>query len=344
MRAHTLPMLLLPCACMPEDSSAPRPGRQPAEAPVVPGSSPDAPEDDPGDTDPPALAVSDLLVDFGVHPVGTEATHTLVLTSESSAELVLSGLELADGTAFSWDHLSASTVPGGTSATVELQFAPLGGEPYADTLTIFSNDPVTPSLAIPLTGAGEAPALQVSPSAADFGTLSIGCEAFVDIELRNAGTAELRIDQLELASATEEMVLELDTESAGELPWTLAPGELQTVQVRYAPLDELADTAVLTVGSTDPGSPSAALTLEGRGELYGENQDLFEQSTTLPTDTFPLSEQPVPSTLTIQLDGSTVTSGWTLHTASNSIVFDASAIPAGGTIVAATYAIAPACD
>ncbi len=60
-------------------------------------------------------------------------------------------------------------------------------------------------------------------------------------------------------------------------------------------------------------------------------------------DSFPLSEEPVPSSLEVQVDGVLQSAGWSYAEVDNAVVFEASTVPARGSVVEVAYAQASEC-
>ena len=61
-------------------------------------------------------------------------------------------------------------------------------------------------------------------------------------------------------------------------------------------------------------------------------------------DSFALTTDPVPETITVRVDGVTHTMGWSYDQGTNSVVFDPDHIPEGGTSIEITYALRGDCE
>ncbi len=289
-------------------------------------------------TDPPELVISASVLDFGEVVPGASGSAALYFENNGGTDLHIDTIALASGEAFAAEHLTAWTIAPGEDAELVVSFTPTLGQPYADELLVYSDDPAHPVTVVSLLGVCTAPTLDLSPTEYDFGATWIGCTTSADFTLSNTGTADLTVFSLDLSTASDELGL-ADGDS---LPWTLAPGESRDVSVTHAPLDEYDDTALLTVECDDPNVPFWSTTIDAEGQLYGEGTDIFEQSSS-PTDTFALTGDPVAATLEVQIDGITTTVGWTYDSASNSVVFDTSSLPEVGSTIELHHALKGPC-
>src|SRR5262249_27409988 len=105
----------------------------------------------------PSISVTPPSLDFGSVNTGQIKDVTLTLSNAGSADLTISSVA-SNGAAFTVVSLVAPiTIVAGRSVYLTVRFAPSpAGLTYA-TLTITSNDPARPSLAVSLTGTGLAP-------------------------------------------------------------------------------------------------------------------------------------------------------------------------------------------
>lgn len=291
----------------------------------------------------PALTVTPPFVDFGLVAAGTDATQTVTLANTGTAELDLTDLALLDGTTFALDSLATTAIPAGTDVALTLRFAPTVGQPFADTLAVRSTDPATPEVRVPVSGVGVAPAVALSPAEHDFDTVLIGCDDTVAFTLANTGTGDLTVSAIDFTSASTELALGSVDAAHGALPWTLSPGESRAVEVTYTPTDDLPDTAYLTIETDDPSAPARIATITADAAAVGQMEDHFEQSLASATDTFELSADPLATSIEVTVDGIRTTVGWTYDSGTNSVVFDAVAVPESGASISIAYLLAPTC-
>lgn len=236
----------------------------------------------------PDIAVNPMAIDFGevlAYEPGTAppapTVQVVTITNEGDSDLHIDQVYLQEESGpFSYGALSAVLIQPGGSAQISVTFDPQASGPMTNKLLIDSDDPDEGTVEVLLSGVGIAPEILLSPTEYDFGTLYIGCDAEQVFEISNVGTAPLEVSALDFTTAsTEDLVVNLDEALAakGPLPWTINEGEVVQVSVISAPYDEYPDVAYLTVESNDPFRSSVLATIDGTGELFGSNTDLYEQ-------------------------------------------------------------------
>lgn len=217
---------------------------------------------------------------------GADEVQILSIKNVGLADLHIDDFELDVGVpAYTLGAISSVVIPPEGNAEISVTFKPETSAVVEDAVLIYSDDPDEPVVEVPLTGEGIAPAIEVSPSGYDFGTVYIGCEHSQTLTITNVGNAPLLVDSFDFTAATEELSFNDNIEGIGiELPWELAPSEFVEVYVNYYPLDLVNDQAWLYISSNDPYTPVAVAFQEGDGALYGENTDVYEQPIQAATD------------------------------------------------------------
>lgn len=226
----------------------------------------------------PDILVDPMLVDFGAVDVqeAVNPTQLITITNEGDATLELSSVVIDGDVAFTMSAISAVAVPPGQSTTFTVTFAPESALTYTADVVINSNDPDEAQTLVELTGSGLAPMIEVTPTVYDFGTLYIGCEQQVPITIKNVGTADLEITDINYTSYAPDLSVE-DISATEPFPWIIAPEGTKDVYVTYNPLDDQDDEGFLSVFSNDPVQSEAKVTQTGAGTLYGNGLDVFEQ-------------------------------------------------------------------
>ena len=107
--------------------------------------------------EPPVLAVSPEVLEFGDVPVGFDNILNLFIGNNGEADLIISsiGENLNDFEPFGLPSFPI-TILSGEHTTIQVRFAPLQTGIQNGTLTINSNDPVNPIFSVPLSGTGTA--------------------------------------------------------------------------------------------------------------------------------------------------------------------------------------------
>ncbi|MFT5683256.1 MAG: hypothetical protein ACI8RZ_004187, partial [Myxococcota bacterium] len=221
------------------------------------------------------IACTPASIDFGaLSVVESEIASQLVTCTNTGLgallieDLYLSG-EIADQATIS--AISTPLIQPDGAAQFSVTYTPTTDSSDSGAVMVRSNDPDTPVTQIDLQGEGLAPILSVSAAKFDFGTLSVGCEAEQDIEIRNDGRDTLTVDSMSLSSLGDFIV------SAEALPWSLEPDESLTVTVRYSPLAEGSAATSLILETNDPSSPQSLTTILGAASSPGQQIDTFSQ-------------------------------------------------------------------
>ncbi|MDX1531542.1 MAG: choice-of-anchor D domain-containing protein, partial [Rhodothermales bacterium] len=171
----------------------------------------------------------------------------------------------ADPGAFSLGSGSPSSftlAPGGSQA-LGVVFAPGSPGGANGTLTISSNAANDASLDVALSGTGEAasaPAIDASPAALGFGSVTVGESATETVSITNTGDADLAVGAVSVSGAAFAL--------AGGTPtaFTLAPGASQNLAVVFAPATPGGKSGTLTVSSDAANDPALEVALSGSGE------------------------------------------------------------------------------
>ena len=209
---------------------------------------------------------------------GLEAQEIVIVTNQGEVDLLVDDIFVDDAAGpFSIGAITTPLIPPGQQAQFAVTFAPETAANNRGFVYIESNDPDTPSAEVELLGVGIAPIIDVTPSEYDFGTLYIGCDTSQTLTISNLGTANLEVSNFSFSTASNDLSFDDLGAVNGPLPWNIAPNQSVEVFVDYAPLDEIADAAFLTITSNDPYTPDVLATQDGLGDLFGTNVDLFEQ-------------------------------------------------------------------
>ncbi len=137
----------------------------------------------------PDVAANPTLVEFGNVFVGFPAVRQLTVQNRGTDVLHVTGITPSNG-AYGVD-MSVFDVPALGSAIVTVALNPPGPGAYPATLTIASNDPDTPSLAVDLNGAGLIPPDVVTDPASLSATLPIPTSQVQTLTIENRGGSDL---------------------------------------------------------------------------------------------------------------------------------------------------------
>jgi hypothetical protein len=153
----------------------------------------------------PSAAVVSIIpaeINFSSVVVGQKNSQSLQITNTGSKNLDLSALHIS-GASFSLQSAKAPIVLApGKNLSMTVVFAPSAAATENGALTISSPELKAP-VSVPLLGSGEraAPALQVSPSAINFGSQSLNSSAFQNVTLTNTGNIGLTVKSVSVVGA-----------------------------------------------------------------------------------------------------------------------------------------------
>ena len=168
---------------------------------------------------------------------------------------------------------------------IVVTYAPGTYEYNSDVISIISNDEDEPEVQVLLDGSGDAPVITITPDYHDFGSLYIGCDEEIPVEVGNIGNSNLIISDIEFfASLPVDFSMENYEDLWGALPIVIAPGDSIDLSVDYIPLDILDDSSYIEITSNDPALPIATADQDGIGSYESWVSDKFVQDETLDAD------------------------------------------------------------
>jgi hypothetical protein len=179
----------------------------------------------------------DPSISFGnVNPMMTVERHITVKSTGMSPVNILSAVVDPGTTSeFSIDGsgLPKSLAPGDQLMLVA-RYTPVDGGPDMGTFVITTDSPATPSIKIPVCGAGIAPALCAHPVPLDLGNVSDGRSASGTMTLESCGLQPLALNSVMLsADAQHPTNAGFHLGAVAGLPMTLAPGMTIDVAVSF---------------------------------------------------------------------------------------------------------------
>lgn len=203
-------------------------------------------------------------VDFGAVPIGTLRAREVTITNVGQDPCFVNDTQIAASSDPGFIDASSDfgVIFPGASRTLTVAFRPITASSSADGIfevtvsdSLFSG--TDSLLTIPLSAFTGDPGLCVTPRHLDFG--EPGGELDLDFTVSACGAATITVSDLQFTVPDSELTMV----SAPALPRTLSPGQAFDVTIRYAPVDEGADTAEITVVSNDIVSPEIPVRLTG---------------------------------------------------------------------------------
>ena len=206
----------------------------------------------------PQISAAPGSVSFGTVTVGQTSSQAVTLTNAGGAPLNITQLS-GPGTGFSLTGLALPlTLAPGKSTAFTVSFTPTSGTNSSSSLMLVSNAPTSPTT-IPLSGAGSAQVLQLTPSttALSFGNQTLNASATQSVTLTNTGNSAVSISQVSVAGSGFTL--------NGSAPLvTLSAGQAASFSVTFTPTIAGNSTGTASVVSTAANSP-LSISLSGVG-------------------------------------------------------------------------------
>ena len=214
-----------------------------------------------GVSDQATLSVTPGTLVFGTVLVGASATLPVQLANGGTTSASLNSYSATGDYSVTAGTCPqpGGTLAAGASCTLQVTFGPSQAGTRTGALSIASSVAPLP-LGVALTGTGAQPQLQITPDGLAFGSVSIGSSANLSVTLLNTGTTP--ITGIALAITGDYSIASPCGTTA------LAGGASCSITIQFAPTAAGARTGMLTVTSSDPGSP-ATLTINGTGVAAG---------------------------------------------------------------------------
>ncbi len=162
-----------------------------------------------------------------------------------------------NGGDFSETNNCNGSVPAGSTCTINITFTPSGLGTRTATLSVSDNAAGSPQT-VTLTGTG-LPALTISPTSVDYGTVPVGSSGVQTVTITNTSTATISFTSATLSGPNSGDFSETNT--CGK---HIEEGASCTVTVTFKPQATGSRTATLTLTDLDPSSPQS-VPLSGTG-------------------------------------------------------------------------------
>ena len=217
----------------------------------------------------PTLTVSPEAVDFGALAIGRTRTLIVNMLNEGTEDLTISDLELiaADGVSFELGVIPElpAVVPPDTTVTAAIRFVPGEERSATGTFRISSDDPDNPETVLPVSGEAlpePVARLTASPSPVRFGEVVVETTTTLKLSLANDGNADLNVTGLTVNGGPNNVFRLSGGRSA---PFTVAPGEVEMVDIVFAPVVGGLVTGTVDIQSNASNAPETIVSLRGTG-------------------------------------------------------------------------------
>lgn len=206
----------------------------------------------------PAIQIPGGGVSLAATCLGAGALATLEVCNEGEADLIVTSIA-SSNPQFSVPAPSAGfpvTVGPNACFPFNVAFAPTAEGPQAATLTVASNDPETPSVAVTASGSGTQKDIRVTGSTA-YGVVSAWTPGERTLAVCNIGQCPLAVTGASVGCADFTLV-------GSPLPATLPAGACLDLTVAFTPLLPGPKSCQLEIASDDPDTPLVTRTLSAK--------------------------------------------------------------------------------
>ena len=197
-------------------------------------------------------------ISFGSVTVGKQVTQSVSVTNPGPVAIHITQATVSNGQ-FSVSGLSMPVALGvGQSSNFSVAVDASSAGSIAGTLTVTGDSgssPVVANLSATAAAATQ-PQLSVTPSAINFGTVTVGSKGTAGLVLNNTGSASLTISSIGVTGS-------MFAVSGVTTPQTINAGQSVQASVVFSPTGTGNDTGSLTIASNDPNNPSVSVALNG---------------------------------------------------------------------------------
>ncbi|MBI5206461.1 MAG: choice-of-anchor D domain-containing protein [Candidatus Firestonebacteria bacterium] len=223
-----------------------------------------------GSGDPiPVISVSTQSINFGKVNINNSSTFPKIkIQNNGGADLIIDKLIITGPNAGEFsiqaDNCSNSTLASALSNTFDVKFSPTQAGTKNATLSIPTNDPITPTAAILLTGEGNPiPEILVSLQSISFGTINIGSTSSPNkVTITNIGEVNLNLETITIAGPNAGEFSIQNDNCSGK---TILKNTNASFEIIFTPKQGGAKNAYINIPSNDPYTPSKTINLSGSG-------------------------------------------------------------------------------
>jgi len=194
------------------------------------------------------ITVNPTSVAFGNINLSNSNTKNVTVTNSGTGSVTISQISVT-GSGLSANGITTPmTLSAGQTTVLSIVYSPTQLGLVAGSVTITSDATNSPTVIV-ATGTGVQPQLTASPSALNFGNVTVGSNGTQTITLSNTGSSAASISQASISGTGFTM-------SGLTLPMSLAAGASSSFTVQFAPTAAGTVSGGVTVTSNTPNSPT----------------------------------------------------------------------------------------
>lgn len=211
------------------------------------------------------IAVLPNAINFGLVPVGQQAVRNVLVTNYGSASGRFRVDPAASQTPFQWTGDAMDqwrSLPPGGDELISVRYTPPVADSHSARLAIVTDDE---TLSIPLSGEGlpePEPEIRAVPRQINFGVVSVGTTATLQLTLANDGAGLLAINAARIEGPDSALFA-----LSSQVPTIIQPGQGASVTVSFAPVAMVVGghQATLIIESNANNAPQLGISLFGAG-------------------------------------------------------------------------------
>jgi subtilisin family serine protease len=211
---------------------------------------------------PPNIEITPTSKNFGdVKVDSASAAQTFTLSNTGKGPLKIKEITIGSSEfKIQSDTCSNKTVEPSKTCTIQVIFSPKSGGTKNTTLSIPSNDPDTSTVTVSLNGNGVSISkIFISPNSHDFGNMNVGSTSgWRMFYIWNKGTGVLQLGKLNLSSS-EFIIGDYCSNKQ------ITQNRYCWVRVAFQPKSKGIKSAILSIPSNDPDTPTFKVSLRGNG-------------------------------------------------------------------------------
>lgn len=212
----------------------------------------------------PHIEIFQSELDFFLVPLGKNSYLNLPIQNSGGDTLQIELLH-ASNLVFQIEQTILKINPGPSSDSIRITFTPDSVKTYQDSLIILSNDRDIPRIAIPLSGEGFGPVINIDPIGLNFGSVAVLSDTLLYLTISNLGNNSLDIDSLTLTQPDSMDETFSISDIPAKFPIELDPDSSLMISVRFTPAVWGQLPGRLLVYSTDPFRDMITVVLLGKG-------------------------------------------------------------------------------
>ena len=206
------------------------------------------------------IGVSPTFKSFGVKTMGSTTTQVVRVSNDGNVNLILGTITAPSPFGIAGTSISDATIVPSSYADMTVAYIPsVLSNGDASTLSIPSNDPVTPSYSFNMDGTCQQSIIGVSPTLKSFGSKALDSTTNQVVRVSNTGNVNLIISSV--SSPTTPY-----WHTGASLDATIAPAAYSDTTYSYRPTTLGASNSSAVISSNDPVTPSYTFNMDGTCE------------------------------------------------------------------------------